>query len=335
MKLRILSEGDVREVIDMKAAIDIQERAFSLLAAGEVVSGLRSFARLEEPPGVAIFNPSVLRGGGGYGIKIVSDFEDNNARGVTRLSALVALFDGQTGHPRTVMEGGYLTDMRTGGGTGLAARFLARPGSRVLALIGAGRVARYQAMAIASEFALERVLVTSRTQTRAEGLAELLLGDHGWPRDRIEVVRDADEAVARADIVVTATTSAQPTFSGAALRPGTFVAAVGAHSATTRELESETVRRAAKLVIDSRADCLDNAGDFMVPVSEGVVDRDAIVEMGDLIGGRAKGRENDMEITCFKSVGVPIQDVATAFAIEERAVAAGIGTVLDIGGEYP
>ena len=334
MKLRILAEADVRSVIDMAQAIDIQATAFARLSDGSVVSGLRSFAKSDDPPGVAIFNPSVLRGGRGYGIKVVSDFEGNDARGVTRLSALVALFDGETGHPRTVMEGGYLTDMRTGGGTGLAARFLARPESRVLALIGAGRVARYQAMAIARVLPVDRVLVATRTRARAVGLVERLMEDNGWSRGQVAIVESADEAVAAADLVVTATTSATPTFSGAALRPGTFVAAVGAHSADAREVDSETVARAAVRVIDSRSDCLDNAGDLVIPISEGVIERDSVAELGDVVAGRSRGRRDGGEITYFKSVGVPVQDLVTALAIEERAVSAGIGVVLDIGGEY-
>ena len=333
MKLRILGEADVRSVIDMGQAIDIQAKAFARLSDGSVVSGLRSFAKSEDPPGVAIFNPSVLRGGKGYGIKVVSDFEANDARGVTRLSALVALFDGETGHPRTVMEGGYLTDMRTGGGTGLAARFLARPESRVLALIGAGRVARYQAMAVARVLPVDRVLVAPRA--RAVGLVDRLMEDNGWSRGQVAIVDSAEEAVAAADVVVTATTAVEPTFPGSALRPGTFVAAVGAHSADAREVDSETILRSAIRVIDSRSDCLDNAGDLMIPISEGAIDRDSVLELGDVVAGRARGRRDDGEITFFKSVGVPVQDLVTALAIEERAIAADIGTVLDIGGEYP
>lgn len=319
----------------MGQAIEIQAKAFAHLSDGSVVSGLRSFAKSEDPPGVAIFNPSVLRNGRGYGIKVVSDFEANDDRGLTRLSALVALFDGETGHPRTVMEGGYLTDMRTGGGTGLAARHLARTDSRVLALIGAGRVARYQVMALSRVLPIDRVLVATRTRARAIGLVDRLLEDNGWSGDQVSIVDSAEEAVATADVVVTATTSAEPTFPGSALRPGTFVAAVGAHSADAREVDSETVARSAVRVIDSRNDCLDNAGDLMIPIAEGVIDRDSVVELGDVVAGRARGRQDGDEITYFKSVGVPIQDLVTALAIEERAIKADIGTVLDIGGEYP
>ena len=172
MRLRILTESDVRSLIDMGAAIPIQEEAFARLAARESVEGLRSFVVSESPPGVAIFNPSFLKGGGGYGVKVVSDFFGNAERGVARMSAIVTLFDGETGHPRTVMEGGYLTDLRTGAGTGAAARRLARADSRVVAVVGAGRVARNQLQALARTHDLERVLVAGRSEARARAFVE-------------------------------------------------------------------------------------------------------------------------------------------------------------------
>ena len=152
MKLRILAQSDCRAAIDMADAIEAQAQAFRLLAQGRAVQGLRSFVASEAPPGVAIFNPAFLRGGAGYGIKVISDFYDNDKRGLARMSGLVCLFDGMSGHPRAVLEAGYLTDLRTGAGTALAARYLARASSRVLALIGAGRVARNQLAALAEVF---------------------------------------------------------------------------------------------------------------------------------------------------------------------------------------
>jgi len=127
VKLRILSESDARTCLDMMGAIEAQAEAFALLAAKQTVEGLRAFVPSEAPPAVTIFNPSYLKNGGGFGIKVVSDFFRNDDVSVPRMSALVVLFCGQTGLPRTVMEGGYLTDLRTGAGTALAARHLARP----------------------------------------------------------------------------------------------------------------------------------------------------------------------------------------------------------------
>jgi ornithine cyclodeaminase/alanine dehydrogenase-like protein (mu-crystallin family) len=332
MKIRILSESDVRSVLTMADAIDIQARAFTALAEGQSVEGLRSFATSEEPPGVAIFNPSFLKGGKGYGVKIVSDFYDNARLGIARLSALVALFDGETGHPRTVMEGGYLTDIRTGAGTALAARYLARKDSRRLTLIGAGRVARHQLLALCVEHRFERVVVSTRSRDRGEAFIERMRNAEEVP-GHIRLEDDRAEAVAGADMVICATTSRTPVFPGAALASGTFVASVGTHAPETREIDSHTIRRAGTCVIDSRTDCLAAAGDLLLPAQEGALDLDQVLGIADLVSGRARGRRSDQDITFYKSVGVPIQDLFTAQFVEERAIELGIGTLIDMGGD--
>ena len=331
MQLRILSERDVRATIDMAAAIDVQAEAFALLAEGRSVEGLRSFVASDDPPGIAIFNPSVLTRGGGYGVKVVSDFYGNAARGLPRMTALAALFDGETGLPGTVMEAGYLTDLRTGAGTALAARYLARPDCRTLGLIGAGRVARNQAAALVEACGIERIRLFTRTRARADDFVER--ARQTGMRADIEPVETPEDAVGDADIVVAATTSREPVFPGAALAPGSFVVAAGANQAEARELDSETVRRAARLVVDSRADSLAHAGDLLIPIREGVVAENRIDEIADLVAGRRPGRRSADEITCYKSIGVPIQDLATARYIERRAVERGIGALVDIGGD--
>jgi alanine dehydrogenase len=330
MKIRVLSEADCRAVVDMAAAIDIQAEAFGLLAANKSVEGLRSFATSEDPPGVAIFNPCFLRGGAGYGIKVVSDFYGNEQKRIPRMSALVALFDGTTGFPKTVMEAGYLTDLRTGAGTGLAARYLARKDSRTVAIIGAGRVARNQLEALATLFELETVWLATRTEARGRDFIHRMKS-----RADIRMVASPEEAIRQADIVVAATTSDEPVVKGKWLRPGTFVASAGAYEPTSREVDSDTVRMAARRVIDSRKDCLEHAGDFMIPVKEGVLTRDSIAEIAEVVSGARPGRGSDAEITYYKSIGVPIQDLVTAQHIERGAIARGMGTVIDIGGDEP
>jgi len=333
MLLRVLSEQDVRSVLQMADAIDVQARAFTTLAAGESVEGLRSFAQSDSPPGVAIFNPSFLRGGKGYGLKVVSDFYENEKRGVPRMNALAVLFDGETGQPRTVMEAGYLTDVRTGAGTALAARYLSRKDAGTIAVFGAGRVARNQLEALCVEHRIERVLVSTRSRGRGEDFVRRMRATgNGVPED-IELVDDRSEAVASADIVVCGTTAHDPVFPGAALRSGTFVVGAGAYAADMREVDTETIRRASKHVIDSKSDCLEDSGDYQIPAREGAFDIGRVVEIADLVGGRATGRESDDEITFFKSMGVPIQDLITAQYVEQRAVDREIGTPLDIGGD--
>lgn len=333
MKLRILAQADCRAALDMAGAIEVQAQAFRLLAQGRSVQGLRSFVSSEAPPGVAIFNPCFLRNGAGYGVKVISDFYDNHKRGLARMSGLVCLFDGTSGHPQVVLEAGYLTDLRTGAGTALAARYLARANSTVLALIGAGRVARNQLAALAEAFALETVFLSARSSARAEQFIADLAGAGGRiPRD-IRVVSSCEQALRHADIVVAATTSSTPVVDGTWLRPGTFVAAVGAHQATTRELDSATIQRASRRVIDSRADCLDQAGDFVIPLAEGVIGREQVAELAEVVMGERPARERDDEITVYKSIGVPIQDLVTAQRIAQRAAQLGLGTQVEIGGD--
>ena len=333
MKIRVLSEADCRSVLDMTAAIDIQAEAFGLLANNQSVEGLRSFAVSETPPGVAIFNPCVLLGGAGYGVKVVSDFYDNEKKKVPRMSALVVLFDGTTGFPQTVMEAGYLTDLRTGAGTGLAARHLARKDSRTVAIIGAGRVARNQLEAIATLFDIKTVLLATRTESRGQEFIRRMRARGGRIPADIRLITSGEEAVRQADIVVAATTAESPVIQGKWLRPGTFVASAGAYEPTTREVDTETVTRATCRIIDSRKDCLDHAGDFMIPVKEGAITRESIAEIAEVVSGKHPGRQSDDEITYYKSIGVPIQDLVTARHIERLAIAAGKGTELEIGGD--
>jgi ornithine cyclodeaminase len=332
MQLRILAERDCRAVLDMRAAIGLQRRAFALVADERALGGLRSVASGTTPPSVTIFNPCFLTGGGGFGIKVVSDFYENEKLGKTRMTATVSLFDGATGHPTTLMEAGYLTDMRTGAGTGLAAELLARPDSRVVTLIGAGRVARNQLEALAEVFPLERVNVCTRSRERGERFVATLAGAGRIPRD-VRLVDDRERAVAEADIVVAATTSRTPVVEGRWLRPGTFVASAGAYAPTSREVDGETVVRADLRVIDSVRDSLDRAGDFVLPMNEGAIARESVLDLAELVAGRRPGRTDARQIAYYKSCGVAVQDLVTAQFIAEAAAARGLGTVVDIGGE--
>jgi len=319
MKLRILTEADCRALLGMRDAIDVQAQAFSLLAAGATVEGLRGVVRTEKPAGVAIFNPSFLREGRGYGVKVVSDYFGNTGRGLPRMNALIALFDGETGAPTSVLEGGYITDLRTGAGTALAARHLARKESRVLGVVGAGRVARNQIEALSAAFDLKEIRVYARTPRAVPG---------------VSFVERPEDAVRGADLVVAATTSSQPVVRGEWVAPGAFVAAVGAFALEMRELDDEVIRRAACHVIDSRADVLERAGDFMGPIQSGILEREAVAEIAEVVAGKRAGRRSPGEITVYKSSGVPIQDLVTAREVERRAIERGVGTVLDIGGDH-
>ena len=334
MLLRILSERDVRAVITMAEAIELQRDAFSMLTEGRSIEGLRSFAVSERPRGMTIFNPSYLTDGKGFGVKVISEFRANSAKGLADMTALVALFDGITGQPSTVMDATYLTDLRTGASTALAARYLARADSRTLAMIGAGRVARNQLWALCEVLPIDRVRLSTRSDRRAHQFMARMAAMGGRIPKAIELVESRAAAVREADVVICATGAHEPVFPGSALGPGTFVAAVGANRATNREVDSETIRRAATWVVDSPVDCLANAGDLVIPIAEGILRREQIAGMADVAAGRRPGRQADADITFYKSMGVPIQDLITAQHIERRAIERSIGTTIEIGGDH-
>lgn len=327
MKVLILTEADCRAVLGMEDAIALQERAFKTLSTGGSVAGLRSFAESETPPGLAIFNACFLKDGEGYGVKIVSDFYENDDVETPRMSATMTLVDGKSGLPHTFMEAGYLTDLRTGAGSGMAAKILAREDSRKLAVIGAGRVALYQVVAITCALDIETVEISTRTRSRGERLVDALRGDLGI---EVKLVGTPEQAITDADVVIAATTSATPVISGRFLKPGVLVISAGAAVPDSRELDSETIRRADQCYIDSRDDCLDAAGDYIIASSEGVCSLDDVIDIGDVIAGKAVGRERSEQNFVYKSIGVPIQDLVTGQEIAERARRAGLGVEIEM-----
>ena len=201
-------------------------------------------------------------------------------------------------------------------------------------MIGAGRVARNQLEALAASLPLSRVRIATRTEERGRQLIERAtrLGPP-VPND-IALADSVEDAVRGADIVVCATTARSPVLDGSWLCPGTFVAAVGANEATAREVDDETIRRADRIFIDSRADSLANTGDLQAPLADGIIENSDIGEIAELVSGQRAGRKNDDETTYYKSIGVPIQDLITAQHIERRATECDIGTLIDIGGDH-
>jgi ornithine cyclodeaminase/alanine dehydrogenase-like protein (mu-crystallin family) len=325
VNLRVLNEAQVRSLATMREAIDVQKEAFALQARGASVPGLvRWLDREHETPTCLVgFLPAFLSGGRGYGVKIVSDFYGQRAAGHARMTALVVVCDGTTGAPRAVIAGGHLTDLRTGAATGLAVDLLARRDARVAAIFGAGRVARNQIEALCEIRDVETVWVCSRTEERARAYAEELRERGGRIPHDVRLARSAREAVAAADVVITATTARTPVFDGRDLRPGACVVAAGAH----REVDSETLRRACKIVTDMR-ETLAWAPVFMAPLAEGAIGEGDVAELGELVIGARPGRETADEITFCNTQGVPVQDLATAQYILQKAEERNIGVLV-------
>jgi ornithine cyclodeaminase/alanine dehydrogenase-like protein (mu-crystallin family) len=261
------------------------------------------------------------------GAKLVTYYGGNRERGVQTIHGLYVLFDGTIGRPLALMEGTFITALRTGATSALAARFLARTDARRLVCFGAGVQAGFQVKCLAAMLPVERIDVVGRDAARVRAFVDTLRAELGVP---VEVATDARAAVRRADIVTCATTSPTPVVFGADLAPGVHVDAVGAFRPDRREVDTDTVRR-ARVVVDTYAGALEEAGDILMPIADGALSRDAIAaELAQLVTGARPGRRSAEEITFFKSVGFALEDLATAELAYRLARERGVGTAVPL-----
>jgi ornithine cyclodeaminase/alanine dehydrogenase-like protein (mu-crystallin family) len=320
MTVRILDEHDVRRLLPMDECIEVMAEALASLARGEVHNPLRFVVRPPGAPSLMGLMPA-YRGGETplWGLKSVVIAPANAERGLDLHQGFVALFDGETGETRAILNAGGITAVRTAAVTGVATRLLARQGSRTLAILGAGIQGKANLEAMRSVGSFDRVLAWSRTPGRAE--AEL---------DGVEEVATVEEAVRDADVVVTATSAAEPILRRAWLKEGAHVNAVGSSIPTTRELDTQTMADAV-LFVDRRESTINEAGDFLFPQREGAIGPDHIrAELGELLIGAAEGRRSDGELTVFKSLGLAVEDLAAAEHVLRRAEAENVGAVVSL-----
>ena len=320
--MRVLGREDLERLLAPADVIRAVEGAFREHAAGRG----RTLPRAVLPMrGAGLFLAMVgsLPRQRALGTKLVTVVGANRGRGLPTLHATYLLTDPETGVPLALMEAGFLTAVRTGAASALAARYLARRDSRTIACFGAGVQARYQLLCLQAVFPVERVSVVGRDPERARAFAERMARELGVP---VEATRDRRAAVAEADVVTCATTSPTPVFDGRHVRPGTHVDAVGAFRPTTREVDSGLVRR-AHVVVDTYAGAWEEAGDVLIPIKAGAITRRHVrAELAELVSRRKRGRAAREEITLFKSVGFALEDAATARLAYDRAVAGNVGT---------
>lgn len=321
----VLSRADLERLLPPADVIDALDSAFRRLAGGDVTVPPRSTLETGDG-GVLLVMPARARATesepGALGTKLVTVHPGNRARGAPTIQASYVLLDEANGTPLALLEGTFLTQLRTGATSALAARHLARRGARRATCFGAGPQAELQLRCLATELRLERVEVVGRDPARARAFVETMGRALDIP---VALAADPRAAVREADIVTCATTSPVPVVFGADLRPGVHVDAVGAFRPTEREVDTDAVAR-ARVVVDTYAGALEEAGDVLVPLGEGAIVRGHIVaELAELVTGRVAGRTRDDEITLFKSVGFALEDLAAARLAYNRAMDAGVG----------
>jgi alanine dehydrogenase len=220
------------------------------------------------------------------------------------------------------MDAGFLTAMRTGAASGVATKYLAKEDARKVGVFGAGVQARTQLWAMCTIREIDEVIVYDLDSVRALKWANEMSEKHGISVRPVEAPREAVEGM---DIIITASSATEPIFDGHWLSPGTHINGVGSHAPKARELDTHTMVR-SKIIPDLRSACLTEAGDLLIPISEGALcEEDIGPDLGEVVAGIKPGRERDEEITLFKSVGLAIQDVSTASHVYRLAIEKGIG----------
>lgn len=322
MGVILLSEHDVREVLDIESCIAAMEEALTRLAHDEVFNPLRFVVRPPSSSSLMGLMPA-YRGGGSplFSLKEIVVAPGNSASGLDPHQGAVLLHDGTTGVLQAILNASPITEIRTAAVSGVATKLLARPESKVVAIIGSGVQGRSHVQAMQAVLDDPEIRIWSRTPSHAEALA---LECHGV------VAATVEEALDGADVVCTTTSSRDPIVQRAWLGAGTHVNAVGSSIPTSRELDTETVV-AASLFVDRRESTLNEAGDYLFAAAEAGIGPDHVkAELGELLVGTHEGRLSADELTVFKSLGIAVEDLAAAELCVRRARERGIGTEVEL-----
>lgn len=324
----VLNKQDIQTALPMGDAVEAMKKAFKQLYMGKATVPARIHIDVPEHNGTTLFMPGYLNEDKNIAVKIVSIFADNPGKNLPAINAIVVIIDAETGIAHAILEGTYLTAIRTGAAAGAATDFLAREDASRAAIFGAGPQGRAQLEAMCAVRPIGQAWIFDINSEASQAFAGEMAQKTAVS---IHVASNPSEAVANVDIICTATNSARPVFDDRDIRPGTHINAVGVYKPHRQEVPADTVKR-AKIVVDSRQACMEEAGDLLVPIKQGVIAQENIyAELGELAAGTKPGRTSEEEITLFKSVGIAVQDTAAASAVLKRADSLNIGSTIELG----
>ncbi len=325
----VLSRHDVEQLLTMTDALAAVEEGFRQLAQGNVVMPQRAATQIAPYNGLHLSMPAFVGGEiDALTIKIVTVYGDNLAHyGLPTIQGVLLVHDAKTGQVLAMLDAEHLTAMRTGAASGVATKYLARPEAETVVLFGAGALGPGQLAAVCAVRPIRRVYVVTRTGEKDAEFCRRMadnLGIEVQPTGRSALA--AQQAIAQADIICTATNSTNPLFPGDWVRPGTHISAVGAYTRTMRELDTALIQR-SRVFVDHRPAAGAEAGDILIPIAEGAFTQEQIAgALGEVITGDVNGRTSPDQITVFKSVGLAMQDAVTAAQLYAKAVTLGIGS---------
>lgn len=324
----ILGKNEINEIFTMKDSILAVKRAFEIYSNGASDIPLRTRIDIEKHSGVSLFMPGYVPDIDLAGIKIVGVFPNNREYGKPVVPANMILVDAISGEVCCMMDGTYLTELRTGAASGAATDLLARKNSKIATVIGTGGQALAQVEAILAVRDIEELRVCGRDFEKAKRFSYFIKESLG-----IDVVayQNIEKAIKNADIVTAVTTSDKPVFDGNWISKGTHVNGVGSYMASMQELDANLMINADKIFVDSRVSALAEAGDLVIPIRQGLISEDKITgEIGAALSGDICAREYESEITVFKTVGMAVLDIVTAGAIYKKAMELGIGRHIEL-----
>ncbi|EOO75065.1 ornithine cyclodeaminase [Bacillus cereus VD021] len=323
----VISANEQRNLVNMNEVIEYAALALKEFSAERTITPIRGSLPFANEQNTALIMPSVAEGLEALGLKVVTVAPHNKKIGKKTINGIVMLSDFQTGEPLALLEGSYLTMIRTGALSGVATKHLARHNSKTLCIIGTGEQAKGIAEAVLAVRDIEKVTLYNRTEEKAYAFAQYIQETFNKPA---YVYRDPNEAISEADIIVTTTNASTPVFSEK-LQKGVHINAVGSFRPSMQELPSHAIAGANKVVVESKEAALEETGDLQVPIKEGLFEASDIhAELGQLISGEKAGRENDEEITIFKSVGLAVVDIIVAKYLYEKAMERGVGTTIQL-----
>jgi alanine dehydrogenase len=320
MEPLFVNKEKIASLLPMEECIEVMEKMFRSLAAGECVQPLRSMMWLPGRTGLLGMMPGYAAKFGVMGIKVISVFHGNREAGLPSHQGVVMLFDAQHGQPLMLFDAGEITAIRTAAASAVATRLLSRENSERLAIIGSGEQAKRHIEAMLLVRKIKQVNLWSRNEKNARELAEKISSQYkSQYKMTVRVTKNVKETVKHTDIICTVTSSKEPVVMGEWIAAGTHINAVGSSTPATRELDTAALVK-SKLFTDCYESLLNEAGDFLIPKKEGAVTDEHIkAEVGEVLSGTKKGRENDEEITLFKSLGIAAEDIFAAWHIYEKA----------------
>jgi len=323
----VINAEEQSSLVDINEIMECVEVALKEFSAQRTITPIRAALPFDQGHNTALIMPSVAEELSSIGLKVVTVAPQNKELGKKTITGIVMLSDFKTGEPVALLEGSYLTMIRTGALSGVATKYLARENAKKLCIIGTGEQAKGLVEVMLAVRNIDEIILFNRSEQKAHDFADYIKNKFN---KKVQVYTDANEAVSAADIIVTTTNSSTPVFS-AKLKPGVHVNAVGSFRPTMQELPSHAVASAQKVVVESREAALEETGDLITPIHEGVFNAsDIFAELGQIAAGELQGRSSNEEITVFKSVGLAVVDIVVAKYFYDKAIKQNIGTRINL-----